>query len=299
MVVLLAVLLAGTGISCRREKAPPPALPTLEPLVPATVLREHLRRKDPPLVIDTRRTGDYEAGHLPGAISLPCEELGRIPDDGLDPAVRDRLGQLLVDAGIRPGLPVVVVDEGSPRGFSRAAALCWVLALANHEDCHVLEGGIGAWHRARGRLVTPRFVPVRPGSPPRFPARPPAYAALEDLRRATASPETAIVDVRAEEAPGGIPGSLRIPLPPVLSPEGTVDRALLAREVEMAGAWPETELIVLGDDLLSGTGAWFLLERVLGIRLVRVYPGGFDRYQSWTFLPGASAEPPARQPAAP
>ncbi len=294
---LLVALAIGAAGSCRHREPPPP-LPALESLVPVSVLREHLRREEPPLVVDTRRPGDYGVGHLPGAVNLPLEDVGRVPDDGLDTATRDRLRGLLVDAGVRPGLPVIAVDEGSPRGFTRAATLCWLLALADHDDCHVLEGGVEAWGRARGRLVTARFVPVRPGMPPRIPARPPAYAPFEDLRRATAAPETAIVDVRDEAAPGGIPGSLRIPLPPVLSPGGMVDRARLAREAEAAGAYPETDLIVLGEDLPSGAAAWFLLERVLGIHPARVYPGGFDRYLSWPFLPGATADPPAGKRAA-
>ncbi len=290
----LALLAAGSGASCRHRPPQPPP-PPLEPLVTPTALREHLHRENPPLLVDTRRPGDYGVGHIPGSVNLPLEKLGRLPDNGLDAGSRERIRTPLVNAGIRGDLPVIAIDEGSPRGFARSATLCWLLALAEHPDCHVLEGGVAAWQGARGELVTPAFVPVHPGSPAGIPTRPPAYASLEDVRRATAVPETALVDVRDASAAGGIPGSLRIPLPPLLSPDGLVDRAALAREAETAGAFPETELIVLGDDLFQGAAAWFLLERVLGIRLVRVYPGGFDRYLSWPFLPGATPGPPPRR----
>jgi len=293
LLAVVAALAAALAPACRgrREPAPPP--PPLEPLVVPTTLREHLRQPDPPLVIDTRREGDYGVGHVPGSVNLPLEEFGHLPDTGIDPATRARVHDLLGTAGVRPGLPVVAVDEGSPRGFGRAASLCWILSLVGHGECVVLEGGVTAWGAARGRLVTPRFVPVRPGAPDRMPARPPSLATLDALRRATADGEVAIVDVRPPGSPGGIPGSLALPLAPIVLQDGRIDRKVLLEEAEAAGILAETEILVLGNDLSEGAGAWFLLERVLGLRHVRLYPGGFDRYLSWPQLPGAGKHPPA------
>ena len=48
-----------------------------EPALTRAELAERLRRKDDLLLLDVRPREEYLAGHLPGAVSLPLDELGR------------------------------------------------------------------------------------------------------------------------------------------------------------------------------------------------------------------------------
>jgi rhodanese-related sulfurtransferase/DNA-binding transcriptional ArsR family regulator len=48
----------------------------LEPVTKEELARR-LRRKDSPLVLDVRPAEEYEAGHIPGAVSIPVSELRR------------------------------------------------------------------------------------------------------------------------------------------------------------------------------------------------------------------------------
>jgi len=50
-------------------------------------LSRQIDGENPPLVIDVRDDADYKAGHLPGAVHIPWEQLRRRPEE----IPRDRL----------------------------------------------------------------------------------------------------------------------------------------------------------------------------------------------------------------
>jgi len=105
------------------------------PLVAPSVLREHLDRGDDVLVVDVRTPGEYAGrhGHVPGALNLPLDQLGRRVEE----------------AG--PGLsayadtPVFLICQTS----SRAAHAARILKKAGFQQLAVVSGGMSAW-RAQG-----------------------------------------------------------------------------------------------------------------------------------------------------
>ncbi len=82
---------------------------------------------DPPQIIDVRSTAEYNAGHIPGAVSVPLPSLaGRVASLGLDPA-----------------RPVVAICLTAHRSVPA------VRLLTRHGyDARQLAGGMRAWRKA-------------------------------------------------------------------------------------------------------------------------------------------------------
>jgi 3-mercaptopyruvate sulfurtransferase SseA len=84
-VVLLLVVLAGCGTTISKQSIPT-AIEDV-PRITAAEVKAMLDRGDDLLIIDTRSLGEYDAGHIAGAISLPLTEIAarhtELPDDTL------------------------------------------------------------------------------------------------------------------------------------------------------------------------------------------------------------------------
>ncbi len=98
---------------------PPHEVPQVHPRELWAALHQDL----PPRVIDVREPREFRQSHVPGAESLPFNELAngvaRIPTNG----------------------PIVVVCQGGRRSTWAAA----LLLDQGHEDVRVMEGGMSAW----------------------------------------------------------------------------------------------------------------------------------------------------------
>jgi len=86
----------------------------------------------------------YLEGHVPGASFLDLDaELSGTEGGGRHPLPReDDFARAAGGAGIGAGVFVVAYDQGRTGG---AARLWWLLRHFRHDDCAVLDGGIGAW----------------------------------------------------------------------------------------------------------------------------------------------------------
>lgn len=100
--------------------------------VTADELRAHI--DDPKiLIVDVRSAADYARGHVPGAVSLPAEELRQKIDS------------------IPRGVEVIAYCQGPYCVLSPDL----VRLLRSHEiPARPLEGGITRWHREGGALQT-------------------------------------------------------------------------------------------------------------------------------------------------
>ena len=285
--VLMMVLIAG---SCRKthEEGPAPPSAPLGACVTPLRLREYLATTAPLLLLDLRRAADYDEAHLPGALSLPLSALLPRGTEIPDAARRTTIANALEKTGVRPGLEIVVIDEGSREGFLRSAAGCWALELAGVPTCHVLEGGIDGWRRAKGEVAQARYTP-RERHALTIPEHPPAWTSLEQLRKALTDGEIALVDLRDESAKQLLPGATRVRLLDAVGDDGRLDRAELERKAIAAGLFDEIRCVLIGEDAIDATAAWFLLSRELGRAGVSVFPGGFALYASHPGLPKKSA----------
>ncbi|GAB4465493.1 MAG: rhodanese-like domain-containing protein [Armatimonadaceae bacterium] len=85
-------------------------------------LKSRLQAGDHLQLIDVRSTGEYAAGHIPGAANIPMDQAeARIAD-------------------LRPSDPVVLVCQSGKR-----ASLTCDLLQRHHPELLVLEGGTSAW----------------------------------------------------------------------------------------------------------------------------------------------------------
>lgn len=137
-------------------------LPRYRQLVPAGWLREALAGGSGPegggrVVLchcHYRRTGDYERGHIPGALDLDTNRL-ESPDTWNRRAPAEIRG-VLERLGIARGSTVVLYGRdsmpsaddpfpGSSAGQIAAFRCAWILLWAGVEDVRVLNGGLQAW----------------------------------------------------------------------------------------------------------------------------------------------------------
>ncbi|MET9433661.1 rhodanese-like domain-containing protein [Streptomyces sp. NPDC006551] len=93
-------------------------------------------------VVDVRTPAEYASGHLPGALNIPLDELGRAV-----PALQEAAGR---------GELIMVCQSGG-----RSASAC--ARLAEHGvPALSLSGGTGGWVARGHELARPEGAPARP-----------------------------------------------------------------------------------------------------------------------------------------
>ncbi|MDJ0849846.1 MAG: rhodanese-like domain-containing protein [Myxococcota bacterium] len=93
------------------------------PMMSQGELVERLGAGGPPVLVDVRTPGEYDSGHIPGALNLPLQDL------------ESRLSEL------DPGAELVVYCE---RG-GRAQRAMLILEEAGYGSARQLEGDMSAW----------------------------------------------------------------------------------------------------------------------------------------------------------
>lgn len=294
--VLVAILLTAAPTSGRwppwrrDEETAPPVYPEVTAQADWLARRVGARGV---AVVDARPVAAYEAGHIPGAVSLasaatlnPAEAAAAVAERGL------------TGRG-------TIVCYGDSTFAPDAAKLFWLLDAAGAERAMLLEGGLGAWRAAGGELNSEAVtLPATDWTGSPRPERV-ASAAYVALKFGVFGHE--IIDTRGweawegptDEAQWGDPpraGHIPHALPygfrefagsdgALLSPEDT--RGIFSR----VGPRPSTpvrlnhEFIVHGDGT-PGDGAigYFLLRRA-GIEHVRYFPGGWSSWVEDACLP--------------
>ena len=224
----------------------------MSPLISVVSLTEALAEPDPPVLLDVRwrlggppGIGFYRAGHLPSAVFAdldrdlagPPGPGGRhpLPDAGEFQAAMRR-------AGVSDALPVVCYDDTDTAPAARA---WWLLRYFGHRDVRVLDGGLGAWHRA-GRPLSTAEPDPEPGD---FTARP-GHMPLIDAAGASAiarSGKSRLIDARTAEryrgenepvdpVAGHIHGAVSVPAAGNLAEDGSLrDPAALRERFAAAG----------------------------------------------------------------
>lgn len=196
--------LAQPALSDSAVAAPAATAPAHAPtLVDALWLAARL---DDVRVIDTRRSGDYLGGHIPGAVSFALDSL--LVEDTSQAAL-ERLARAAQSAlaarGIGPDDHIVLTDDGD----CSAAVGALVCELAGMRSVSVLAPGIGAW-RQRGHPLA--SVPASPAAvePGTWDDIQPFLAGLvsfEQLGTAVTQRTALIMDVRSQLEHEGIVGA--------------------------------------------------------------------------------------------
>lgn len=230
-------------------------------LISAAELRDHY---DDLVVVDVQyalggppSTQLYASGHLPGAAHLAMDtDLAGAPGPGGRHPLPDRevFAAALRRCGIDDDSSVVVYDQQTSLAAARA---WWLLRHFGFDRVRVLDGGLAAWQRQGGPVVTDAVDPA-PGSVILRDAATgePAVGVAE---AAAAGAAGRLWDVRAEErfrgevepidpVAGHVPGARNAPAAQLLRPDGTFRPA--SELIEQAAAWG----IRAGDTLYCGSG---------------------------------------------
>lgn len=182
-----------------------PPVPTL--LLPALVDADWLAaRLNEARVIDTRRTGDYLNGHVPGACSFPLDAL---LVERTDQAALERLARAsqlaLAARGIQPADQVVLVDDADGSG-ALGALMC---ELAGVTQVTVLRGGVAQWSNTGRPIENFPAMPAHGRASDWSEIRPRLefLATFDDVVRASRDQETVLLDCRSQLEHEGILGT--------------------------------------------------------------------------------------------
>jgi thiosulfate/3-mercaptopyruvate sulfurtransferase len=300
---------------------------TIEPLVSPAWLQVHLEDRGevraalaaPPVtaqsaalstgasgalvVIDIRETRLYDAGHIPGSISIPFSPMSdwAVSDDELLmelPPVDD-LFRLLGDWCIDGGTTVALVGTIEPRpappyALSDPPRVAATLFYAGVTDVAILDGGFPRW-AAEGRPVTVGATAVAaPGCVDvakwQGTVRGDMFVSTEYVKERLGS--AVLLDGREADqyfgvtacpfagVGGHIPGARSLPAPWMWEEDGTYKPVQTLRAIAEGVAGPDTGQEII---LYCGVGGyasawWFVLSQILGYRSVKIYDGAAEAW---------------------
>ncbi len=299
---MVVVLFTARDASCvqwpwaHRDDAPTPVYPD----VTATPewLAERLRARDV-VVVDTRSADLYSREHLPGAVSIPVDELSAALRAEHRPP---ELARALAGFGLTGRGRIVCYGEDGTS--ANAAWLFWALETAGAEGAMLLEGGLHAWASGGGALdaVGAALPPATwTGEPRSDRSASAAYVALKfgedgheiiDARgwddwHGSIDPEEWGQPVRH----GHVPHALPYDFTEFFDADGGLITPEDAWEVfSRVGPRPSSpvdmsdEFIVYGAGGADGALGYFLLRRA-GVAAVRYYPGGWREWSGDVSLP--------------
>lgn len=122
---------------------------------------EPLKKSDNIVFLDIRTPDRYAAGHIPGAINIPRDQIETAVVAGVIGETRspEELQGVLSKAGLNYGDRIVVYgekDEGplAPTSGRYAAKIYVSLNELGFEKVHVLDGGVAAWTDALSTEAT-------------------------------------------------------------------------------------------------------------------------------------------------
>ncbi len=165
------------------------------------------------VILDARPKADWEAGHIPGAISFSWEKYTRTDAKGVQYSSLppQELAVALAGLGIDEKSPVVVYGDADKSWGSEGYA-AWLFSWLGHKGpVRLLNGGIQAWRTQDLPLVKGAEKPAARKAAYRVELKPQHIVSTEDIQNGKGS--YALVDVRStfEWITGRIPGAIHIP----------------------------------------------------------------------------------------
>ena len=245
----------------------------------------------PPLVIDLRPPEDFATGHIPGAVHLDLWGVSLIDTDPAPlKAFMWMVDHLFNLRGVDTSTPVVVYDEQS--GI-RAARAFWFLEYFGHPRVQVLDGGFGAWVRAK--LPVTRESPPPPKSTWSGTPQPQTIATWRDVNDRLGKPDVVLLDTRSDgewdgttvraKRGGRIPGAVHVEWTRNLGEDGAFKPAADLRAMyEQAGVTPDKEVVTYCQGGYRAAHGYLAL-RLLGYPKVRNYTGSWKEWGDREDLP--------------
>jgi thiosulfate/3-mercaptopyruvate sulfurtransferase len=244
-----------------------------------------------PLILDLRPPEAYTAGHIPGAIHL---DLWGLSLSDTDPAPLNAfmwmIEHVLAVHGVQSTTPVVVHDDQS--GI-RAARAFWFFEYFGHPSVRLLDGGFGAWVRAR--LPVTRDAGPPPKSEWTGSRNEHTLATWREVRDGLERDDVVILDARTDgeycgttvraKRGGKVPGAVHVEWTRNLTADGDFKPAADLRKVyEEVGVTPDREVIAYCQGGYRAAHAYLAL-RLLGYPRVRNYVGSWKEWGDRLELP--------------
>ena len=93
------------------------------------------------VIVDARSAAAYNAGHIPGAISMPWQQFS---DSGLNLKPVDELETMLGAAGIKRDTWMIIYDD-TTASWGAAGRLFWMFEYLGCPNVRILDGGWDKW----------------------------------------------------------------------------------------------------------------------------------------------------------
>ncbi|TVQ92121.1 MAG: sulfurtransferase [Chromatiaceae bacterium] len=227
--------------------------------------------------------GNFERGHVPGAVDAPLEALrgpetnpGALPDPAEVVAA--------VQAwGITADTPLVIVHQGSdPGNFGRAARAYWSFQAMGVERIAILNGGLQGWIAA-GLPITTAVSAVTPSQ---FVPRPleAARVSTEELKNLLGHDDLARpVDARPLDffagrarvpiaaRPGTVAGAVNLPFETWFEDNRMVGPERARTIAEAAGLTDGPPVVSFCNTGILAATNWFALSELAGVEGTRLY----------------------------
>lgn len=266
-------------------------------LVDTEWLQKNLNNPNVRVVEVSVNPGQFERGHIPGAVNLSWHT------DLVDPVRRDIANQanfqkLLRASGVNSNTTVVLYGDNN-NWFAAWGA--WVFDVYGVKNVKLLDGGRIKWE-AEKRTLSPRSDSYKAGNIVVAPANVKLRARLVDVIEASNKKSAALVDIRSADeysgkvfAPAGVqelsiraghvPGAVNVPWSQAVAADGTFkspeELKKIYVKVGIDGKKPVITYCRIGE---RSSHTWFALSKILGYD-VRNYDGSWTEYGNTVGLP--------------
>jgi thiosulfate/3-mercaptopyruvate sulfurtransferase len=243
----------------------------------------------------TGARGEYEQGHIPGAVYLDWTADIVDTDDPVPAQVAgaEKLAKVLGEAGIGDEHLVIAYDGHPTSQF--ATRLWWVFRYAGHTNIRVLNGGLKKW-QAEGRPLSTE-TPHYPPSHFTVNLQPEWRVTAEELLQKLEDKDLKLVDardvgqytgrIRRGKRGGHIPNALSLPREELINlntgefkPSAELSRIL----TERVQARPDEPVIAYCNGGVAATSVLFALS-MLGHSHLTNYDGSWNEWNRREELP--------------
>ena len=237
------------------------------------------------VILDARPRADWEAGHIPGALSFSWDNYTRIDEKGVKYGSfpPQELAVALAGLGIDEKSPVVVYGDAD-KSWGGEGYDVWLLSWLGHKGpIRLLNGGIQAWRTQNLPLVKRAGRAIVKKARYQVDLKPQCMVSTEEVQRGKGA--FVLVDVRStlEWITGRIPGAVHIPWDDFYT--GTDRRPLSPAELKklLANHGVDTSRPVVYYCLggVRSAYAW-MTHQLAGLPGARNYKGGWAAWEKRT-----------------
>jgi thiosulfate/3-mercaptopyruvate sulfurtransferase len=238
------------------------------------------------IVIALTPPGDFEKGHIDGAVQVDWPDLALSESSQID-AWRTQMEKLLTNLGVERADTVVIYDGGT----LYAPRLWWILYQLGQPDIRILNGGLPAWTAAALPLTEGASSLTAASAPYTGEPNDDAIATVDQVVAALDDPNTILVDARTKDEydQGHIPGAVLFPFTDVAtaaSPHVWKSAPDLQSAFAALDVTPDKHVIAYCSTGVRSAALYFTL-RLIGYPDVSLFSGSYDE---WTTDPSRPVE---------